>query len=290
MVRIILEVVLAMLLAAAATFAVVSGLKVKTLEEELATAQKTLTESKEKITELEAENEKLAEAAKPPEAPEHKAPHWGYEGEIGPANWGKEFPLCGNGKSQSPIDIRAPFQKAGFPLKFDYKPGALKVVNNGHTLQVAVEPGSKLTINDQLFELVQFHFHRPSEETVEGKPSAMVAHFVHKNEAGQLAVVGVLLKEGREHPLIKSVWTNAPQQEGEASPPGMSINPAALLPTNRGYFAFEGSLTTPPCTEGVWFFILKNPVEISKEQVASFPFKMNARPVQPLNGRKVMAY
>lgn len=288
-IRIIVEAVLTLLLAAAATVAVLSVMKARALEDELAALKNNLAAVTAKVAELIAENEKLVAAAQPPKA-EEKGPQWSYEGETGPDKWGERFPLCGSGQLQAPIDIRPPYKKATYPLKFDYKPGALKVLNDGHTLQVNVEPGSKLAINDQTFELVEFHFHRPSEERIQGKASAMVAHFVHRNEAGQLAVVGVLLKEGRAHPLIKAVWDNAPQQQGaEAAPAGVSINPASLLPANRNYYAYEGSLATPPCTEGVWFFILKAAAEISRDQVAAFPFKMNARPPQPLNDRKIMA-
>jgi carbonic anhydrase len=151
-----------------------------------------------------------------------------------------------------------------------------------------VPPGSKLRIDSQPFELVQFHFHRPSEEQINGKPSAMVAHFVHKNSEGRLAVLGVLLKEGNENPGIKALWTHAPAKEGpEVSPEGVTFNPLNLLPREYEFYSYEGSLTTPPCTEGVRFFILKSQVNISREQVEAFPFKKNARPVQPQNGRAI---
>jgi carbonic anhydrase len=221
-------------------------------------------------------------------AGEKHAVHWGYEGAMGPDRWGDEFPTCAKGKSQSPLNIKGPFEKAQFGVTPDYKPGQLKIVNNGHTIQVNVPSGSKLRIDSRPFELVQFHFHRPSEEQIDGKPAAMVVHFVHKNAAGRLAVLGVLLKEGNENPGINTLWAHAPQKEGpEIAPEGVMFNPANLLPREYEFYSYEGSLTTPPCTEGVRFFILKEQVNITKEQVEQFPFKKNARPVQPQNGRAI---
>jgi carbonic anhydrase len=216
----------------------------------------------------------------------HAAPHWGYEGAMGPDKWGKEFPTCGKGQSQSPLNIKSPFVKGRISVSADYKAGPLRMLNNGHTIQVNVTPGSKLRIDGVPHDLLQFHFHRPSEEHIDGKPSAMVIHFVHKNAAGKLAVLGVLLKEGNENPGIKTLWANAPAAEGpEVVLDDVSFNPGNLLPREFDFFSYEGSLTTPPCTEGVRFFILKTPVNISREQISGFPFKMNARPVQPQNGR-----
>ena len=219
---------------------------------------------------------------------EKHAVNWGYEGAMGPESWGNDFPTCARGKAQAPLNIKGPFEKALFNVTPDYKNGPLKIINNGHTIQVNVPPGSKLRIDSQPFELVQFHFHRPSEEQINGKPSAMVAHFVHKNSEGRLAVLGVLLKEGNENPGIKTLWTHAPAKEGpEVSPEGVNFNPGNLLPREYEFYSYEGSLTTPPCTEGVRFFILKSQVNISREQVEAFPFKKNARPVQPQNGRAI---
>lgn len=219
----------------------------------------------------------------------HAAPHWGYEGEMGPEKWGKEFPTCAKGKSQSPLDIRGPYVKGRMVVTADYKEGALRMLNNGHTIQVNVNPGSKLRIDGIAYDLLQFHFHRPSEEKIDGKPLAMVVHFVHKNAEGKLAVLGVLLKEGNENPGIKTLWTHMPKAEGpEVEVEGVKFNPGNLLPKEFDFYSYEGSLTTPPCTEGVRFFILKTPVNVAKEQVADFPFKLNARPVQPQNGREIV--
>ena len=220
---------------------------------------------------------------------EKHAVHWGYEGEMGPENWGKEFPTCGKGKSQSPLNIKGPFEKVRFNVVPDYKPGPLKIINNGHTIQVNVVPGSKLRIDGKAFDLLQYHFHRPSEEHINGKPSAMVIHFVHKNDSGELAVLGVLLQEGNENPGIKTLWSYAPPKEGpEVAPDNVAFNPNNLLPREMEFFHYDGSLTTPPCTEKVKFYILKSQVNISKEQITQFPFKMNARPIQALNDRKIL--
>jgi carbonic anhydrase len=216
------------------------------------------------------------------------AVHWDYEGDMGPENWGKEFPTCGKGKSQAPLNIKGPFEKVRFSVAPDYKQGQLKIVNNGHTIQVNVPAGSKIRIDGKPYDLLQFHFHRPSEEHIDGKPSAMVVHFVHKNTEGELAVLGVMLREGNENPGIKTLWTHAPKAEGpEVIPDGVMFNPANLLPREMDFFHYDGSLTTPPCTEKVKFFILKSQVNIAKEQVTDFPFKMNARPIQPANGRPI---
>ena len=220
---------------------------------------------------------------------EKHAVHWSYEGEMGPENWGKEFPTCGKGKSQSPLNIKGPFEKVRFNVVPDYKPGPLKIINNGHTIQVNVVPGSKIRIDGKAFDLLQYHFHRPSEEHINGKPSAMVIHFVHKNDSGELAVLGVLLQEGNENPGIKTLWSYAPPKEGpEVAPDNVAFNPNNLLPREMEFFHYDGSLTTPPCTEKVKFYILKSQVNISKEQITQFPFKMNARPIQALNDRKIL--
>jgi len=291
--RAILEILLAVLLAAAATLALVWGLENKALKQDLNKAIAALKAYKAKVEELETElATKEAEHAKAPDtAHAGGKAHWGYEGEMGPAKWGDAYPLCGTGKAQSPIDIRGPFEKGTAAIKLDYKPSPLKILNNGHTVQVNVDPGSKLTTSDGTFQLLQFHFHKSSEELIDGKPSAMVAHFVHKSDDGKLAVVGVLINEGAENPLIKQLWSHAPTKEGpEVAVAGASIDPKGLMPAKLNYYAYDGSLTTPPCTEGVRFYILKEKMTVSKEQLAAFPFKANARPVQPLNGRKITLF
>ena len=218
----------------------------------------------------------------------HAGPAWSYEGESGPEHWGKEFPSCAKGKTQAPLNITGPMAKSRYQLAPDYKVGDLTVLNNGHTLQVIGTPGSKLRVDSKPYDLVQFHFHRPSEEQFDGKPFPMNIHFVHKNDAGEIVVIGVMVKEGNENPGIRTLWTHAPGKEGPAvSPEGVKFNPGNLLPRERDYYTYQGSLTTPPCTEPIRFFILKTPINMSREQIAQFPFKHNARPVQPLNGRVI---
>ena len=166
-------------------------------------------------------------------------------------------------------------------------------MNTGHTIQINPEAGSTLMVNKDAYELVDVHFHRPSEEEIDGKPSAMVVHLVHKNKKGKLAVLAVLVNEGKENPGIKVLWTNLPpkdKKEGEEyAPPKVTFNPSTLLPADMGHFTYEGSLSTPPCTEGVMNYVLKTPIELSKGQINKFPFKLNARPVQDFNGRKISA-
>lgn len=215
--------------------------------------------------------------------------HWDYEGEMGPEQWGKEFPTCAKGKAQAPLNITGPFERTQTSLAPSYKMGALSVTHNGHTIQVKGTADSKLRIDSKPYELLQFHFHRPSEEQIDGKPMAMVIHFVHKNDEGNLAVLGVLVKEGNENPGIQTIWSNMPTQEGTNEPDGVRINPGNLLPREKDFWSYQGSLTTPPCTEGVRFFILKTPINMSREQIAQFPFKKNARPVQALNGRLIQS-
>ena len=222
-------------------------------------------------------------------------PHWSYGGETGPGKWAKlenEFSACGLGKTQSPIDIRdAAVKRGDLPaIGFDYKPSPLKIVDNGHTVQISYAPGSSITADGKRYELVQFHFHKPSEEKLNGKSSAMVAHLVHKDADGKLAVVAVLLATGQENPLIKTLWANIPKdKEKEVEAASVTINVADLLPKDKAYYTFAGSLTTPPCSEGVTWFVLKHPTSVSRAEVDRFGklYRMNARPTQPLNGREV---
>ena len=224
--------------------------------------------------------------------------HWSYSGDTGPAKWAaleSDYGVCGVGKLQSPIDILdSVAQKGALPaIGFDYKPSPLKIVDNGHTIQVDYAPGSFITVQGKRYELIQFHFHKPSEERIDGKSAAMVAHLVHKNADGNLAVVAVLLKTGQANNLVETLWKNLPPKKGtETAAEGVQVNAADLLPANRAaYYTFTGSLTTPPCSEGVTWFVLKNPTSISNTEVARFAqlYPMNARPTQPLNGREIRA-
>jgi len=233
--------------------------------------------------------------ADPAPAGHAHAPHWSYIGATGPAKWAKldeGYGGCALGHEQSPIDIRtADVQLAELPaIAFDYKPTPLKIIDNGHTVQVNMAPGNSITVAGTRYDLLQFHFHKPSEERIDGKPYGLVAHLVHKSEAGKLAVVAVLMDKGATHPLIEAVFDNLPKvKQQEVTVPGLSIDLSALLPDNRAYYSFAGSLTTPPCSEGVSWMVLKTPVQVSAAQLGRFGqvYAANARPVQPLNGRVV---
>ncbi|MDP2368505.1 MAG: carbonic anhydrase family protein [Rhodoferax sp.] len=221
--------------------------------------------------------------------------HWAYEGDSGPQAWGKlkpDFNLCAMGKRQSPINIEdgATLQGPAEPLQFHYLASGASVVNNGHTIQVDMLGENFITVRGSNYKLVQLHFHHPSEERVNFKSFAMVAHLVHKNAEGQLAVVAVLLEPGAANAVINSVWTYMPLDAGDrVRMPTDSLDLTALLPKDQRYYQFLGSLTTPPCTEGVLWMVLKTPTTISREQIKLFAqlFPNNARPVQPLNNRPV---
>ena len=238
----------------------------------------------------------LAAAAMPAGA-RAEAHHWSYFGKDGPTHWAeldRTYSACGVGKSQSPIDIRKEgVHNATLPaLVFDYKSGALHIVDNGHTVQANVDPGSWLEVGKDRYQLVQLHFHHPSEERVNGKSSEMEAHLVHRDADGRLAVVAVLLDPGEQNALIETLWRHLPKQkDAEASPKGVRIDPAGLIPPNHSYFTYMGSLTTPPCSEGVRWLVLKDHRTLSRKEIATFAgrYPNDARPVQKLNGREVLA-
>ena len=223
-----------------------------------------------------------------------EGPHWSYQGHGGPAEWGEldpAFATCQLGKLQSPIDIRGA-KAADLPaIKFDYKPSPLRVIDNGHSIQVNYAPGSSIDVGGKRYELVQFHFHKPSEEKIDGKAHAMVAHLVHKGADGKLAVVAVLLDAGGTNPTIDTIWKNLPQEKGKEATVNATIDAATLLPADHGYYTFQGSLTTPPCSEDVRWFVLKTPVKVAGSEITAFGkiYPMNARPSQPLNGRTLEA-
>jgi len=223
--------------------------------------------------------------------PEHV---WSYSGSLGPNHWGDlkpEFAACKNGHRQSPIDIRSP-QQADLPaIEFDYKPSPLHIVDNGHTIMINYAPGSFIRVGGKRYELRQFHFHRPSEEKINGHAFDMVVHLVHADADGNLAVVAVLLNKGGENSLIRELWNDIPtEKDKEAALDKVQIDLTQLLPVNRGYYSFPGSLTTPPCSENVTWFVLKQPVTISDAEIVRFSnlYSNDARPTQPLNGRVVL--
>lgn len=221
--------------------------------------------------------------------------HWDYQGKAGAEHWGElapDFAACAKGKAQSPVDIRAPKAGTSAPIGFGYHASSADIVNNGHTVQVDLADAGGIDLAGVTYRLVQFHFHTPSEEAVNGKRYPLVAHLVHKNDAGELAVVAVLFKRGRDNAALAPVFAGMPAAAGEKRAAAAEFDPASLLPVQHGYYGYTGSLTTPPCSEGVRWHILKEPVEVSPAQLAAFRklYKMNARPVQPLNGRVVVAH
>ena len=234
----------------------------------------------------------LAESAAPAHLGEA---HWSYEGSTGPQAWGQlkpDFNLCAAGRRQSPINIdeSATLRGPAEPIHFDYPASSATVVNNGHTIQVDVVGDNAITVRGSTFKLLQFHFHHPSEERVNYQGFPMVAHLVHRNAEGQLAVVAVLLESGAANPVVHKVWTHMPLDAGDrVRMPAGSVEMGELLPKDQRYYQFMGSLTTPPCSEGVLWLVLKQPVTVSREQLRMFAqlFPNNARPVQAMNGRAV---
>lgn len=235
--------------------------------------------------------QKLAAVAPPPVHNPFHGNHWSYDGETGPANWGRNpaWSQCAVGKRQSPIDLRDGMKVDLEPITFDYKPSSFNVTDNGHTVQVSVGPGNYLSVQNRTFELVQFHFHRPSEERINGRGFEMVVHLVHKDVDGKLAVLAVLLERGAAQTMIQTVWNYIPLEKHDTVTPAVVLNPADILPARREYFTYMGSLTTPPCSEGVLWMVMKQPVQASPAQMAIFArlYPLNARPIQANSGRVV---
>lgn len=224
----------------------------------------------------------------------HGKAHWGYAGMEGPEHWGDlspEWERCGSGQNQSPVDLTGFVEADLSPVEFAYAVGGTEILNNGHAVQVNYAPGSTIAVDGHAFELKQYHFHAPSENTLDGKSFPMEAHFVHADADGHLAVVAVFYEEGAANPLMAKLWKTMPGMAGDKRPLGAGIDAETLMPADRDYYYFNGSLTTPPCSEGVHWFVLKEPVPVSAAQVAAFEAVMhhpNNRPVQPLNARRVL--
>jgi carbonic anhydrase len=223
---------------------------------------------------------------------------WTYEGLRGADHWSDldpDYQPCNTGREQSPIDIRVTERAALPALQFEYRRAPLKyLINNGKTIRVnyhdSGDAGSVLAVGEKRYRLTQFHFHRPSEERVRGKQYDMVVHLMHEASDHTVAGVTVFLKAGEANSTVRQLWDHMPVTEGpETEIPGVTVDPAGLLPQARGYYTYKGSLTAPPCTEGVTWFVLKTPMEISSEQIAAFAqlYPHDVRPPQPLNGRVV---
>ncbi len=221
-------------------------------------------------------------------------PHWGYAGPEGPVHWGEldqQFVTCQTGKNQSPVDLAGFVTAELEPIAFHYVAGGVDEVNNGHTIQVNYEPGSSITVNGHEYALKQFHFHTPSENHISGKAFPMEAHLVHADADGNLAVVALMFEQGAANPALADAWAGMPTEPGAEHRLANPASAGDLLPAERDYYRFDGSLTTPPCSEGVVWLVMKQPVSASKEQIQRFAEVMghpNNRPIQPLNARVVL--
>lgn len=220
--------------------------------------------------------------------------HWGYKGDNSPQHWGslsEAFSVCDIGKNQSPVDLKEAIKTDIRSVQFSYQPQSYKAENNGHTLQISPLSGSqKIEIGSKTFELKQFHFHTPSEHTFKGKNFPMEAHFVHQTASGEIAVLAVIFREGGENAALTPVIAKRLAVNESAELPA-KLDISGFLPTDREHFRLNGSLTTPPCSEGVNWVIFKVPVTVSKAQIAAMRAILgqdNNRPVQPINSRIVI--
>lgn len=219
--------------------------------------------------------------------------HWGYSGKSGPDNWAKlspEYGACA-GKNQSPINLTGFIDAELKAIGFDYKQGAAEIVNNGHTVQINALPGSSISVDGVRYDLKQAHFHVPSENLINGRSFPMEAHLVHADKDGNLAVVAVMVAEGNANKALEKAWAQMPKKEGDEAILSFRFSPLDILPSNRNYYRFNGSLTTPPCTEGVRWLVMKDPISASKAQIAEFANVMhhpNNRPVQAINARPIL--
>lgn len=218
---------------------------------------------------------------------------WGYEGES--ANWGAldaKNVACDEGRLQSPFDIKASFKTSLPAIVFNYQPTELNVKKNSHGVTVSMKGNQKMSVAGDEYKLLQYHFHAPSEYHLNGKSFPMAVHLVHQRvRDGALGVVGVFIEQGEKNAVIDSIWSNLPKGDGEAKVEGVNLNPADLLPDTHRYIRFSGSLTTPPCSEGVNWHVMETPIQASAEQIEAFKgiVKNNARPLQPTNNRLIVA-
>ncbi len=245
-----------------------------------------------------------APVTRPSVAPVAGDPVWHYEGAEGPDHWGTlspKFAACGEGQSQSPVDIGDTVTaNETILLKMAFPPAALKIahhehvadgINNGHTIQINYSGADTLTIANDQYALVQYHFHNPSEHTIKGKHFPMEMHLVHKAANGKLAVVGVLIEEGAHNTAFDPIWANLPKQKGvETHYEAVTVDVDALLPRSRSSYRYDGSLTTPPCSEGVRWIVMSTPIQLGADQISAFTAIIhdNNRPTQPLHSRSVI--
>ncbi|MAD42583.1 MAG: hypothetical protein CL623_09355 [Arcobacter sp.] len=224
---------------------------------------------------------------------EEKGAHWEYSEELGPKEWAnldEKYKMCEDGLNQSPINITNVIDAQLNPLTFESTAKATSFANNGHSVQVNFTSANSLAIDNQKYYLKQIHFHTPSENQINGVSYPMEAHLVHANSAGDLAVVGVMFELGEDNIVLNKLLRNIPENTGDSNKLKSEILGYDILPSNQDYYRFNGSLTTPPCSEGVKWFVLKTPVSISKSQLADFNAAMptNNRPIQNINSRVIL--
>ncbi len=220
--------------------------------------------------------------------------HWSYEGDHGPSHWGDldaASKACSVGAQQSPIDIQGSIKSQLPALKISWPKKPDMIVNNGHTIQVNADPGNSLTVGASKYELLQYHFHHPSEHLIAGKAYPMEVHFVHREASGNLAVIGALMAAGKANTAFNRIVTAMPGKEGPAVKMAAAADPNQMLPAGRGYYRYSGSLTTPPCSEVVNWLVLRDPIQVARGDIDAFAklFPMNARPVQKDNRRFVLS-
>jgi carbonic anhydrase len=231
---------------------------------------------------------------KAPSNTEHHAAHWGYKGESAPEHWGEmsdKFTLCSTGENQSPINIKSNFDVELPAITFNYTAKPTKILNNGHTIQIDIAAGSDISVDGKTFQLKQFHFHTPSENTIDGKIYPLEAHFVHRSaDIKQYAVVAVMFEEGAANPILEKIWEKMPVK-ARTSVKFDPLDYTQLQPKDKDYYRFNGSFTTPPCTEGVYWHLLKKPLTASKEQIETFFAILhhpNNRPIQKTGARIII--
>lgn len=224
----------------------------------------------------------------------HSTNPWSYEGNASPEHWGelsREFQTCATGKNQSPVNITQVTHGQLPALGMNFQLNTETIINNGHTIQINLEEGDNFILDEDQFNLTQFHFHSPSENQIAGKSFPLEAHFVHTDGHGGIAVVAVMFEEGDASPVLDQLIAVIPEQLNQAKVIEQPIDVSSLFPDSKNYYRFSGSLTTPPCTEGVIWLILKQPVSLSASQLKLFQQALrhaNNRPVQPLNGRLIV--